>query len=116
MCGGETIQKIRERLLENPDLTVVPDQAIDSVSADSFDLPFHIGPVYDILRHPDTITPLAVGIYGDWGTGKTSAMRWLDKRLAEWTEPKPPNKKDRKTKISLHTVWFYPWKRRNSES
>ncbi|MFB3135351.1 MAG: P-loop NTPase fold protein, partial [Rhodospirillales bacterium] len=107
-------EKIRERLLEDPRLTVVSDHAIADVAADNFDLPLRIGPVYDILRHPDTVTPLAVAIYGDWGAGKTSAMLWLENRLKDWSAHKPKKrgagKGKRQKKIRLRTVWFYPWK------
>jgi len=43
-----------------------------------------MGPVFDILRHHDTRTPLSVGIYGDWGSGKTTAMHWLKHHLDQW--------------------------------
>jgi hypothetical protein len=37
-----------------------------------------LGTVHDILRHGNTRCRITVAIYGDWGTGKTSAMRWLE--------------------------------------
>jgi|LGVF01.1.fsa_nt_gb hypothetical protein len=44
--------------------------------------------------------PFTVGIFGEWGTGKTSLMRLLRKRL-ESNECK--------------TIWFNPWKYDNKE-
>jgi predicted KAP-like P-loop ATPase len=38
--------------------------------------------------------PLNVGIYGKWGTGKTTLLRMIQKRLEEH---------------KLETVWFNPW-------
>jgi len=29
-----------------------------------------VGPLYDMLRHPRTHTPMTAAIYGDWGTGQ----------------------------------------------
>ena len=49
---------------------------------------------------------MTIGIFGDWGSGKTSAMRWLEGRLREWNE-KAAGKKG---KTTVHTAWFYPWK------
>jgi len=34
-----------------------------------------------LLDSPDAATPLVVGVYGGWGTGKTSVMRTLETRL-----------------------------------
>jgi hypothetical protein len=89
-------------------VTIIGDGELAPESADiddSFDLALRVGSVYDVLRHPDTETPLAVAIYGDWGAGKTSAMRWLDGRLRDW------NKRGRgKNRIKVHPAWFYPWK------
>jgi len=64
-----------------------------------------MGPLYDILRHPKTQTPLSIGVYGDWGSGKSTAMHWLEDRLAHWTE----NGTD-KNRVKVYTTWFYPWK------
>src|ERR1700686_3850445 len=45
-----------------------------------------LGAVLDILRHGNTRCPITVAIYGDWDTGKTSAMRWLESQLREWNK------------------------------
>ncbi|MCP4165243.1 MAG: hypothetical protein GY759_05030, partial [Chloroflexi bacterium] len=43
-------------------------------------------------------TPLTVGIFGPWGSGKTSLLRMLEKDIADkGTQP-------------LRTVWFTAWK------
>ena len=98
--------------LEPPWLTIAPDHPLsqETPGADRFDLGLHIGPIYDILRHPETRTPMAAAIYGDWGAGKTSAMKWLDGRLRIWNEKAAPN-----GKVTVHTVWFYPWKYQTQE-
>ena len=89
-----------------PELTILSDLALGAGEAhlDSFNLRTRVGPVYDILRHPDTRTPMAIAIYGDWGSGKTSAMWWLHELLKEW------NKAAKKGDVKVRPVWFYPWK------
>jgi hypothetical protein len=100
--------ELRKRLSEPPQYTILGDEAIaaEHLEADYFDLSRRIGALYDILRHPETGTPMTIGIFGDWGSGKTSAMKWLEGRLQEW------NKKSARKKGSttVHTAWFYPWK------
>lgn len=99
--------------LDPPRMTVLGDQPLqgDALS-DALDLAVKLGPVFDILRHPDTRTPLSIAIYGDWGSGKTSAMRWLESMLRRW------NDRDIGSMHSLSNdegkkvrpVWFFPWK------
>ncbi len=47
-----------------------------------------------MILHKDTKTPLTLGIYGNWGTGKTSLMKMIEGRL--------------KTEGIL-TIWFNAW-------
>ena len=106
VTGDKT--EMRKRLLEPPQYTILGDEAIAAANLedDYFDLSRRIGALYDILRHPETRTPMTIGIFGDWGSGKTSAMKWLEGRLHEWNEKGPV----KKGKTTVHTAWFYPWK------
>ena len=95
-----------------PVLTVLTDHPLtpaEAFKADTFNFRYKLGPVFDILRHPDTKTPTAILISGDWGTGKTSAMRWLEGLLNEW------NKTAGGEDMKVRPVWFYPWKYDNKE-
>ena len=91
-----------------PELTILSDLALDPSRGfgDSFDLRRRIGPIYDILRHPQTRTPMTVAIYGDWGTGKTSAMRWLMSLLETWNAGGGREE----GQVCVRPVWFDPWK------
>ncbi len=97
---------------ELPKLTIVPDSALDpeNPDADTFDLARQVGPLFEILRHPGTETPFAAAIYGDWGTGKTSAMRWLEGRLLQWNGAAKARLKTKEDVRIVRTAWFYPWK------
>ncbi|MCK5270334.1 MAG: hypothetical protein KAJ46_06100 [Sedimentisphaerales bacterium] len=89
------------------DITVLGDNAatMDELKGDTFNIAYHIGPIFDIIRNKNTKTPLTVGIYGTWGTGKTTAMKCLDKMLKVWKE-----KGVSENNFTTRNVWFYPWK------
>lgn len=110
----EASEWLAERLDQPPQLAAAGDGPLvaKEVAADRFDLGSHLGPVYDMLRHPATETPLSVAIYGEWGSGKTSAMRWLEARLNDWNDSKARNKK---IHPAIIPVWFYPWKYQKRE-
>ena len=98
----------------NPDLSVLTDHPIHpfDLDDDCFSLRYHVGPLYDIIRNPDTKMPMAVGIYGKWGYGKTSAMKWLQGAFDKWNEL-PQSR--RKGNIQVEHIWFYPWKYQTRE-
>jgi hypothetical protein len=102
----------RSLALTEPRMTALSDHPVvpEEGWIDRFNFPSQLGTIYDIIRHPDTQTPLTVGIYGDWGTGKTSGMKWLEGMLNIWNaEGEGINKK------RILPVWFYPWKYHNRE-
>lgn len=95
-----------------PKLTILTDQPLkpaEAYDADTFNFRYKLGPLFDILRHSRTKTPMAILISGDWGTGKTSAMKWLEGLLEKWNET--TGKRD----VKIRPIWFYPWKYDNKE-
>ncbi|HUV37206.1 MAG TPA: P-loop NTPase fold protein, partial [Patescibacteria group bacterium] len=54
----------------------------------------------DIIDDPETRTPLTIGIFGGWGSGKTSLMQMVKDTLKEQLE--------RRGEEAL-TVWFNAW-------
>ncbi len=60
----------------------------------------YIDTLAGMILDPDFQTPFCIGIYGKWGSGKTSFMRLLEKELlsAGTNEPQPV------------PVWFNPWR------
>lgn len=106
------VAELEELALEPPLITVLSDQPLAREEAyrESFNLEYRVGPIYDILRHPNTRTPLAIAVYGSWGTGKTTAMKWLHGLIDTWNE-----KAKAEDKVRLTPVWFYPWKYHTKE-
>jgi predicted KAP-like P-loop ATPase len=74
--------------LSPPEMTILtdhPSRATDD-APDFLGLESRLAVVFDILRHKQTHCPVTVAVYGDWGTGKTSAMRWLETKLKKWND------------------------------
>ena len=92
-----------------PEMTILSDHPsrAGERSPDLLALEGRLASVFDILRHKNTECPVTVAIYGDWGTGKTSAMRWLETQLCTWNELPP---EERKGHPKVHPVWFDPWR------
>ncbi len=57
-----------------------------------------------MVTHKDFKTPFCIGIFGKWGSGKTSFMRLLEKRLSA-SDSKP----------FIVPVWFNPWRYQKEE-
>jgi predicted KAP-like P-loop ATPase/HEAT repeat protein len=55
----------------------------------------YVQSLYKAIRSPG-ITPFTVGIYGKWGTGKTSLMKMLQEKLVR--------------EKNIKTIWFNAWK------
>lgn len=111
-----------------PELTVLTDQPLtaentkETFADDPFNFRYKLGPVFDILRYQDPApkkkskveqtdlrTPMAILISGGWGTGKTSAMKWIEKCLKGWESHAGS------AGARVRPVWFYPWKYDNKE-
>ncbi len=75
----------------------VPDTYILSdvpAEQDALDFAPYIRTLIKIIQSPSTATPLTIGLFGTWGSGKTSLMRMVSKGLPE----------------SFQKVWFDAWK------
>ena len=103
---------------EPPIITALSDRPLESskVHEDSFELTRSMGPILDILRHHNTETPLSIAVYGAWGSGKTSAMHWLEQGLEHWREKvRKTGYKKLKPAVETYSTWFYPWKYQTKE-
>lgn len=96
---------------EPPVFTLLSDHPIhfSEDEGDFLDLHERLRVHFDTIRHRNTQTPFTMALYGDWGTGKTSAMRWIEKQLGIWNG-NPRRTEEKHPHPHLTTVWFYPWK------
>ncbi|MCG7203067.1 KAP family P-loop NTPase fold protein [Streptomyces arenae] len=70
----------------------------DNPISDFADDAFEFEPYVDVLHRAveqATPLPLTVGVFGSWGTGKSSFLRLWQRRLVE---------------RDVRTIWFNPWK------
>jgi hypothetical protein len=49
----------------------------------------------NVLENPSTATPLVIGVFGRWGTGKTTLMQMVEKQLERG---------------GVTTIWFNAWR------
>jgi Leucine-rich repeat (LRR) protein len=76
--------------LSAPRMTILSDRisldgATDLGTSDPFLMGERIMPVFDIIRHKDTPTPVVIAVAGSAGTGKTSALKWLCHQSGIWS-------------------------------
>ena len=61
----------------------------------------YVKPLTDFIVTEGTDTPFVIGIFGTWGTGKTTLMKMIA---------------DRVTANEYPVVWFNPWLYRDEEN
>jgi len=73
---------------------LLTDNEIKSLNEDSLDFKAYAETLEEIIHTSET--PLTIGIYGKWGSGKTSLMRISESLL--------------KKREEIKTIWFDAWK------
>ena len=79
------------------DSPVLDDRPTDE---DALDFKPYRDTIVDIIADPHTLTPFTIGIYGGWGSGKTSLMKMVGKRMKEVLEG---------NREEALAVWFNAW-------
>ena len=69
-------------------------------SEDYLDFDSYVQALKDLIAHSSTKTPLTIGIFGRWGTGKTTLMRMLERGLKN---------------TGIASVWFNAWQYGNED-
>jgi hypothetical protein len=86
------------------------DNALKYISEDTLDRRGAVQALQSLLTNPARATPLVVGVYGGWGTGKTSVMQMLRRRVEGLTDfPPAPGILEQPLPHVL-TLWFDSWK------
>ncbi|MCX9011594.1 MAG: pentapeptide repeat-containing protein [Candidatus Methanoperedens sp.] len=83
-------------MIEN-EIQILDDQPIKDAKFFNFDA--YAEALSRIIKREETNTPLVVGIFGEWGSGKTSLMKTLEQNIIENKDGYP-----------AQTIWFNAWK------
>jgi len=72
--------------------------------------------LFDIIRDQETQTPLTIGIFGSWGSGKTSLMIMIKERLVNLRRRERRQERQGESVRPHLTVWFNAWLYSGEES
>ncbi len=81
--------------LKHPILTDKP------ADRDGLDFQPYVEALADLIKAPGTSTPLTIGLFGQWGSGKTTLMRLIQQQV--------------EADQIFKTVWFNAWKYEREE-
>jgi len=87
----------------NNDLNLINDEAIDQIKHDSLDFDTYAQVLAEAVL--ETPSPFTVGIYGEWGKGKTSLLKFLMNEISL-----------NKNKNHTINVFYDAWKFENDEN
>ena len=104
---------------------VVPDLPADSLDKDRLNFGPYVRTLLEIILDPEIKTPLTIGIFGSWGSGKTSLMRMIEAGIAaanaaanlpaeasSATAPSPvvqPTAENAPSPRQTFCIWFNAW-------
>lgn len=77
--------------------SLLPDEPIDNAKDFGFD--DYSSALVSIIKDQNLQTPFTIAIHGDWGSGKTSLMKTVAKKLESSTVEG----------VKVKTVWFSAW-------
>ncbi|MEZ4701536.1 MAG: P-loop NTPase fold protein [Rhodothermales bacterium] len=82
--------------------TIISDRYTD---VDRLNVSDYVRALAEVVADPDSDTPLTIGVFGPWGSGKTSMMRMMQRALETGPVAEQfPNASD------YAVVWFDAWK------
>ena len=86
--SGAEVNKVAEALITEGQLErdavqqkATSDMPIQNISEDKLGFDVYVNALRDFIASPETSTPLTIGIYATWGSGKSSLMRMVQNEL-----------------------------------
>lgn len=86
---------------------VLPDLPVTRDDQDKLDFIPYANTMREIILSEQTETPLTIGIFGSWGSGKTSLMRMIEQGLRDDAEQKLASGAEN-FRVT-HPIWFNAW-------
>jgi hypothetical protein len=81
---------------------------------DSLQFRSHVFALADLIDSPETLLPLTIGIFGPWGSGKSSLLELLVKEIGEG-RLRPARPKEEIPSPTIHPIRFNAWEYSASE-
>jgi len=91
-------------MLDNKPVTIISDAPQLKSDSVMFGFEGYARTIADLIANKANETPLVIGIYGPWGSGKTTLMATVRDLLTNI------DYEDRETYRKCKTVWFQAWK------
>lgn len=71
--------------------------------------------IAEVIAAKENKTPLVIGVYGDWGSGKTTLMETIISFLNSSELENAYKQKEEKTFRKIKPIWFQAWKYKNED-
>jgi molybdopterin-guanine dinucleotide biosynthesis protein len=75
-------------------LAMMGDSPVLEPEQDLLHFKRYVEPLVQLITDDDTETPFTIGIFGKWGTGKTTLLKMIETQMRDKDYP---------------TIWFNPW-------
>ena len=92
--SNSNIQEGKDMIQKQEDIGLFTDNPKEIIDDDEFGFNLYVKFLGESINPIDDL-PFTVGIFGEWGTGKTTLMKFLKK----WFEEE-----------EIKTLWLNPWK------
>ena len=89
---------------------IISDAPVKEKAQFGFDA--YINTISDLIAFKENETPLVIGVYGKWGSGKTTLMESIREKLEKDKRYKSGPASDYRV---CKTVWFQAWKYKNED-
>lgn len=100
----------KKRIIKPPyiisDEPTIADEKLREFNGFQFDV--YAKTLAELIAFKENKTPLVIGIYGSWGSGKTTLMKKVEDHLKKISGTEEFR--------TCKTVWFQPWKLENEET